>query len=444
MGTRTPNGMGTLSRVTRGNGRQMWRAGESVALVEGARTVRIFGEGATPQAAKAALERNKVKRMVAVGSLPATALQHAPGVAVLTTGAWLHQWMRTKTKLGESTRAQYETRIRMYLEPKFGDIPLTLLTTEAIERFILDELPALTKKDGSRLLGDTAIRNIFIILSSALDAAVKRGKIPANPAKVIETPSRTRKNRERHQKLVQATRWVPQQLIKHLEGDDDEARWLVSLLGLRQMEALGLTDDSLKGKGANLRLVVNKQLARQHAKHGCGTNKQGKWECGRQADRCPERAAPTRIYLKEDLKTADGERTIPLVEPFAGALRRQLRKQQQLRKSPEFAPLPGAGMDTLLFTTATGRPRKPQTDGKEWKALLERSKVPYDLRGHDARHLTASVLLELGFANDVIQKILGWSPGTVSEMLAIYGHTGHAFLRPSMELLAEHYGQRRE
>jgi integrase len=53
-----------------------------------------------------------------------------------------------------------------------------------------------------------------------------------------------------------------------------------------------------------------------------------------------------------------------------------------------------------------GKPIDPSTDSKRWHALLERAQV-HDVRLHDARRTTVSLLYELGIPEVVIQDIVG-------------------------------------
>ena len=61
-----------------------------------------------------------------------------------------------------------------------------------------------------------------------------------------------------------------------------------------------------------------------------------------------------------------------------------------------------------VFATPTGRPLNPNTDYREWRALLERARVRH-ARLHDARHSAATVLLVLGVPERTVMSILGWS-----------------------------------
>jgi len=74
--------------------------------------------------------------------------------------------------------------------------------------------------------------------------------------------------------------------------------------------------------------------------------------------------------------------------------------------------------DDWVFTTPTGEPLHPNTDYREWKALLKEAGVR-DARLHDARHTAATVLLLLGVPERTVMGLMGWSS---TAMAARYQH----------------------
>ncbi|HEX6077339.1 MAG TPA: tyrosine-type recombinase/integrase [Micromonosporaceae bacterium] len=71
-----------------------------------------------------------------------------------------------------------------------------------------------------------------------------------------------------------------------------------------------------------------------------------------------------------------------------------------------------------MFTTSTGRPLNPNTDYREWKALLNAAGLR-DGRLHDARHTAATGLLILGVPERAVMAIMGWAS---TNMAARYQH----------------------
>lgn len=104
--------------------------------------------------------------------------------AARTVGDWLSRWRATTLVVSdrkESTRALYATLCRKHLEPlPFGAITLDRLRPSDIEALVL----ALRAKE----LSDSTIRQVYTILRSGLDGAVRDGLIARNPAALVKRP----------------------------------------------------------------------------------------------------------------------------------------------------------------------------------------------------------------------------------------------------------------
>jgi integrase len=129
--------------------------------------------------------------------------------------------------------------------------------------------------------------------------------------------------------------------------------------------------------------------------HGCDGS------CGKTAGYCPDRLrrnGPTGIT-----KSAAGNRIgglpdelVTLVETHRGA---------QVSERLAAASLWEEGR--WLFANRLGRAINPNTDYREWRALLERAGVRH-ARLHDARHTAATVLLVLGVPERTVVLVMGW------------------------------------
>lgn len=431
MAQRRARGEGGLSSVTK-NGRTVWRATKQVELWPGHPRVRIVGEGPTRAAATAALDRNTVRRLVKAGQLPPERLTPTHGETP-TVRAYCEEWLDANTTIRATTRKQYANTIRLHIGPLIGDIPLTVLTTERVERFLTHDLTA--PPPAGHGLGPSAVKTTYQVLNATLDRAVVRKKILGNPIAAIDKkarPKSPKRSREENQKIRQLKSWAPENIAKVVTGRPDEARWLLALCALRQGEALGITLDNLKMNGGpkKARLDIVLQLQHQNYEHGCGDNRRtGKWNCGRQSDYCPQRRGRSGWLLtlpKNDDGTSDA-RSIPLPQPLYGALKRVLKQREEWAEQPEWQPL--EGLENLLFTTPTGRPIRAQDDSRAWHQLLKEAKVP-DLRLHDARHLTASRLTAEGVTPATIQAVGGWND---AKTMANYTHAGTSYLFAPME-----------
>ena len=96
-------------------------------------------------------------------------------------------------------------------------------------------------------------------------------------------------------------------------------------------------------------------------------------------------------------KTAKGQRIVPMVPWMASAL-------ESWRQAAPASP------HQLVWSRPDGRPLTARTDTAAWKALQVEAGVAGPGRayyGHEARHTTATLLLEAGVDPQVVQAILG-------------------------------------
>lgn len=78
----------------------------------------------------------------------------------------------------------YTDDINNHIIPALGNLPLSRIDTESLQLFV-NHLR--TRKQ----LDPKTIKNIFGVVSAALNQAAKLGRIPANPAKLVELPRRS-------------------------------------------------------------------------------------------------------------------------------------------------------------------------------------------------------------------------------------------------------------
>jgi len=186
-------------------------------------------------------------------------------------GDWLAHWLVSRTSPAASTVRGYAAHVRLYLGPYLGQVLLTELTVGQVQAMftaIIRQHQAL----GTPVSAATLTR-IRATLRAALNAAIRRGLIPDNPAAraelprarrpraVVWTPYRVGQWRRSGERPPVAV-WTVRQTAQFL----DSVRWhrlyaayhLVALRGLRRGEAAGLRwcDVDLDGKTA----VISQQL----------------------------------------------------------------------------------------------------------------------------------------------------------------------------------------
>lgn len=154
---------GTVSTKTDGNG---WLAAER----------RMIELGTwTPPA-----ERNKAAKAEA---------EPAP---VLTLRGYADEWVKTAGN-SPGTRRGYRDKLRLYIYPTLGDMPLTAIDREAVKAWLTD-------------LGTdhpTAKRHAYGVLSACLNAAIEAGSRPAEPAFAVKGALRP-KSRNHNDLLTRA------------------------------------------------------------------------------------------------------------------------------------------------------------------------------------------------------------------------------------------------
>jgi len=196
---------------------------------------------------------------------------------------------------------------------------------------------------------------------------------------------------------------------------------------MRQGECLGLQWNLVDLDGGSL--DVSWQLQALNFAHGCGQT------CGRRfGGDCPQRRhrVPDGYEYKVldgalclvRPKTERGQRIIPLVPWMADALR-----QWRL-----VAPVSPHG---LVWPRIDGRPQTSKADKTAWHDLQAAAGVsagdrPYYL--HEARHTTATLLLEAGTDPEVVKAILGHSSIVTSRG---YQHANQAMTRKALDGIAE-------
>lgn len=383
--------------------------------MQGHSAVQVSGTGATQQEALRRREANYLKRMVNLGKLPASALKKQPHEVRMTMAELLEAWMEAKkdpsnddeSTLRDSVAAQYASVIRLHLVPHIGSIPVRQLDSEGLRELFKSTLPEKRKVVAGRLtdmplLGPSPLRTAHNIINMALDYAVRRQLIEFNPAANLKMPKKAVAKREDFAQYRREMRKV----ILALEGTPEESQWLLSYMGLRQSERLGMTWDCFTHLGVKGRAVmeIRQQLARN-----------------------PETGG---LFITPETKTSAGRRIVPLDEPFRKILVEHQKRQQEQKKQPGWKPLPG--MENLVFTTSTGKPIRHQTDNKQWKKLLADNGVE-PFRGHALRHIAVSTMIEANISISVVGAIVGH--GSESITRAVYMHLSTGPMMPAMEAL---------
>ncbi|HJQ00123.1 MAG TPA: site-specific integrase [Jatrophihabitans sp.] len=353
--------------------------------------IRKVVYGATREQAKTA--RAELLRKRDSGELPI-----GPQV---TVESWMTYWLtqiaprRCKVKTLEG----YEGMIRHWIIPTIGHLRLLDLQPEHIEQ-LHDAMftgKPWTRSNGrvvpAKPLSGSAVRLAHRILSRALRVAEQRGKIPRNPATLVDLPEGkpVAVTKEQYLSLADARK-----VLNVCDGRWDDARWSVGLaLGPRGGERLGLLWDLDVDLAAGT-ITFQRQLQRRRAAAGRkGALELVPWRKGGKG--------PKPLHVPP-----------PLLAKLKAHRKRQLERRLALGDEWQQSPL-----GDLVFTDEYGRAIDPRRDWEDWRDLLAEAGVPY-VNPHGSRHTAASILLALKVPLKVVQEILGHSSINVTG--TIYAH----------------------
>jgi integrase len=282
--------------------------------------------------------------------------------------------------LAPSTTARYGQIVRNYLEPEFGNTPVTDMTRELLTRYFA----RLTREDKA----SGTVRKVHTVLSAVMSEAVELELLPTNPClRMRGLPA------ERHGEPVFLNAEQVRQLAEATPSSYKLLIYTAAYCGLRagELAALRRRDvDLLRGV----------------------------------------------IHVRRALKSVDGKDGKGPV--FGGTKTGKTRPVTM----PKFlramftdylaTPLPGgAGADALIFTAPEGgihrhslfmrRVFKPTIKGDKKRKI--KPALPAELhalRFHDLRHTCAALLIAQGAHPKIIQERLGHA--SITTTMNRYGH----------------------
>ncbi|WP_405016963.1 site-specific integrase [Kitasatospora sp. NBC_00070] len=399
------NGDGTVYQ--RKDGR--WEAAGYVLAPGGTRKrVRVYG----------------ITRKEALAKLTEKIATSNRGVPVPTAqgslAAYLTYWLDNVAihYLRENTHTRYTACANQYLIPGLGKKKLAKLAAKDVRTW-LNELRAVCqccargidaarKPDAQadrrprccaigkccrKHLSPLTLAYIHSVLKSALEHAVREEEIPRNVARNVRTGT------PRPRRFEPLTADEARVFLSAAQGHRLHALFELALrTGLRKGELLGLRweDLDLTGGTASVRRTL------QRTRTGGLTT------------------LPT--------KTTSSERRIALPTPCLRSLRTHRDQQAQEREKA------GGGWKEggQVFTRPDGHPIEPATLTRHFKALLRRAELR-QIRFHDLRHSTATLLLEQGVELIVIKELLGHAH--IGVTATVYAHVRLRLQRDAIDLL---------
>jgi len=293
-----------------------------------------------------------------------------------------------KREVAETTYDGYHTYIDRHLIPYFKDLNLNIQDITA--GHIFDYVNYLSSDGGrkdNKIGGQsvTSVRKIISILRQVFDYAVLYGDIKINPALHVPLPKRSNKKDERQ---VFLTAEEAQKMLDAFQNEEIGLIVFVTLYyGLRKSEALGLRWQAVDFD--NNTIMVN---------HTVVSN--------------------GHIVRKDSTKTYSSQRTYQLL-PDVKALLLKLKDQQA-----DYKRRLGSGyhMNDYIFKNPNGIPYRPDSLTRSFKRALARHGLP-QMRYHDLRHSTASIIVDKGWDINDIKEWLGHAD--ISTTANIYAHISH-------------------
>lgn len=304
-----------------------------------------------------------------------------------TVKTYLTRWLEDvcKNSVRPSSFAVYTLMAERYILPNIGRTRLARLSAQ--------DLATLYRDLQAGGLSPTTVRLAHTLLHRALKQAERWNLIARNPAGLVDPPRRA----ETEGRILSAEQCLT--LLEATHDDSLHALYAVAILGgLRSGEILGLKWEDVDWEAGAVQ--VRRQLTR--------TKVEG-------------------FHFSEP-KTKRARRTVTLPAMAMDALKRH--RAAQIKERLAAVAWEDNG---LVFCNQVGRPMERQNiRHRHFKPLLKRLKLP-DVRFHDLRHSSATLLLTLGEHPKVVQERLGHASITIT--MDIYSHVMPTLQRQAADKL---------
>jgi integrase len=289
-----------------------------------------------------------------------------------TLQSFLTTWLEMKKGTREyRTWKGYSELVRNHIVPALGNVPLSRLTAQHVQRFYADRL--------NSGLSTTTVLHIHTLLHGALEHAMRQGLVLYNVADRVEAPQ------ARHVEHIVLTADEAKRLIRTARN----SRWLGAIVlavtaGMREGEVLGLRWRYVDLESGVLTVSGNVQ--------------------------------PGLNGLTLKAPKNNKLRQIKLAAYAVEVLRQQ---QARLAVERERAGELWHEMDLVFPNTLGGLKRCQNFVARDYRPLLVKAGVP-PVKFHELRHSQATLLIALGVPLAVVSQILGHS--SVKTTGDIYTH----------------------
>jgi len=278
-------------------------------------------------------------------------------------GPWAVRWLESRTDLKLKTVAGYDSLLRVHILPRFGEHPLRKVSGIEIREWMVG-----LKASG---LSNARVRQAFMVLRSALQAAVDDAYLLRNPADGVKPPRRE----FREMLFIDAAEVT--RLADAAGKPWDTLVYLLAYTGIRWGEMIALRRSRIDLDRSRIEI----------------------------AESVSEVAGALHFTETKTFR----RRTLVLPQFLTARLRTHM--------AAHTAPWP----DALLFTAPAGGPlRNTNFRRRIWAPALAEAGLPEGLRIHDMRHTCSALLIAAGAHPKAIQMQLGHSSARFT--LDRYGH----------------------
>ncbi|MFJ2737657.1 MULTISPECIES: tyrosine recombinase XerC [unclassified Streptomyces] len=352
--------MAEIKKVTLKNGKTRYRTVVDAGNDGNGKRVQITITRDTKTEVKN--ERDRIRHQRSAGTLILP--------SKITVGEWLDKWLEYKRRDVEETTIRTYRLALVHVYDRIGHVRLQDLTEDQVQDCI-DDIVANGRRKGGPAGGRLAVstaEGVLTRLREALKRAVVRKLIAESPAQFVRVSLADKKaDKKTRPKVKPWTVTEVQTFIRGIERDRLHAALLLSLMGFRPAEVVGLRWEYLDLKLATL------EIARTRTMIG---NVQ---------------------VLEKDAKTEAGERVLPLPGPVLDAL----KKFRALQAREKLAAGEGYTDSGYVVVDRLGMPRNTR-HLREHAYRLMRELEMRQVRLYDARHSCLSYLAVNGVPDVVL------------------------------------------
>jgi integrase len=305
------------------------------------------------------------------------------GFEAITVGEYLARWLaHVRTRVRPATYDGYESLVRCHINPTLGHHRLAELHPLHLQDLYSDRL---TPTDSRRPLSAGTVANLHLVLTQALQQAVRWQLLTVNPAAGAQPP------RPRRPEPIVATGDTLHRILDHLHGHPLELPATIAITtGMRRGEILGIRWSDLTADYRSACIRQTLQITRAGIDY-------------------------------QQPKTHRSRRPIALPTTLTNLLT-QHRQNQHARR----IALADEWQHTdLIVDRGDGGPLNPDTLTSTWRRFIREHKLP-PIRFHDLRHTHATLMLLEGVHPKIVSERLGHA--SVSFTLDVYTH-----LLPNMQ-----------